>query len=69
MIIPTVIISIVVLLLAFSLIGIRIILKKDGEFRGTCASNNPVLKDKIGDCPVCGGDAAKCENNVEVMGT
>jgi hypothetical protein len=24
------------------------------EFRGTCASNNPMLKDKFGNCTVCG---------------
>jgi hypothetical protein len=24
------------------------------EFRGTCASNNPMLKNKLGECTVCG---------------
>ncbi|MBK8700324.1 MAG: hypothetical protein IPN29_12650 [Saprospiraceae bacterium] len=24
------------------------------EFRGSCASNNPLLKDKFGECTVCG---------------
>lgn len=24
------------------------------EFRGTCASRNVALNEKIGDCPVCG---------------
>lgn len=24
------------------------------EFRGTCASRNNLLNDKLGDCPVCG---------------
>ncbi|MFK7932519.1 MAG: hypothetical protein AB8G22_03360 [Saprospiraceae bacterium] len=24
------------------------------EFRGTCATNNPMLKQKIGECSVCG---------------
>ena len=24
------------------------------EFRGTCATNNPMLKSKVGECTVCG---------------
>jgi hypothetical protein len=24
------------------------------EFRGTCATNNPMLKAKVGECTVCG---------------
>jgi len=24
------------------------------EFRGTCATNNPMLKSQIGECSVCG---------------
>jgi hypothetical protein len=27
------------------------------EFRGTCASNNPMLKSKVGECTVCGKTA------------
>jgi len=27
------------------------------EFRGTCATNNPMLKNQIGDCTVCGKTA------------
>jgi len=37
----------------FMLINIRHILTGN-EFRGTCATNNPLLKNKIGDCTVCG---------------
>jgi hypothetical protein len=32
------------------------------EFRGTCASNNPLLKDELGECTMCGkktGEACK----------
>ena len=30
------------------------------EFRGTCSTNNPMVKDKFGSCTVCGktGDEA-----------
>ena len=39
--------------LSFILINIRGIVKGE-EFRGTCATNNPMLKSEIGDCTVCG---------------
>lgn len=39
--------------LSFALINIRQILTGK-EFRGTCATNNPMLKNEIGDCSVCG---------------
>ena len=49
--------------LAFGMIAIRMIVLKNGEFRGTCSSNNPLLADKMGGtCSVCGGDLAKCDN-------
>lgn len=42
--------------LSFILINIRQILTGK-EFRGTCATNNPMLKEKIGECSVCGKTA------------
>lgn len=39
--------------LSFALINIRQIFTGK-EFRGTCATNNPMLKNKVGDCSVCG---------------
>ncbi|MEM7575779.1 MAG: hypothetical protein AAF433_22940 [Bacteroidota bacterium] len=39
--------------LGFLLINIRHIVTGQ-EFRGTCASNNPMLKNKVGECSVCG---------------
>lgn len=39
--------------LSFALINIRQILTGK-EFRGTCATNNPMLKNEIGECSVCG---------------
>ena len=35
----------------------QILLVKDGEFRGTCATNNPMVKNNFGDCTVCGKKA------------
>lgn len=40
--------------LGFAGIAIKIWMKKDGEFAGTCASANPLLKDESGTCSVCG---------------
>jgi len=38
---------------SFALINLRHIVKGE-EFRGTCSSNNPYLKDQLGDCKLCG---------------
>lgn len=43
-------------LISFVLINLRQVVTGK-EFRGTCASNNPMLKSKIGDCEVCGKKA------------
>ncbi len=39
--------------LSFVLINIRHIITGN-EFRGTCASNNPMIKNNLGECTVCG---------------
>ncbi|GAB5554229.1 MAG: hypothetical protein Sapg2KO_38200 [Saprospiraceae bacterium] len=39
--------------ISFALINIRHIVTGN-EFRGTCATNNPMLKNQIGECSVCG---------------
>ena len=54
MLIPTIILSIILMGLVFAGLGLRILLVKNGEFRGTCATNNPYLKNQIGECTVCG---------------
>jgi hypothetical protein len=42
--------------LSFLLINIKSVFGKGG-FRGTCAQNNAMLKNKIGECSVCGKSA------------
>ena len=32
----------------------QILVKKDGEFAGTCSSNNPLLDNEDGSCSICG---------------
>ena len=40
--------------LAVAGIAIKILLKKNGEFAGTCASNNPMFQNEEGGCSYCG---------------
>ncbi len=49
-----VLISILLLGLAFAGIAIKIWAKKGGEFAGTCASNNPLLQEEGATCGLCG---------------
>ena len=49
----TLLIVFVVFGVSFALINIRQIVTGK-EFRGTCATNNPMLKNEIGECSVCG---------------
>lgn len=44
----------ILLALAFAGIAIKILVKKNGEFAGTCAGNNPLLKEEGVSCSVCG---------------
>ncbi len=48
------IIAIGLLSLAFAGIAVKILLKKDGKFAGTCASNNPLFQNDEGSCSFCG---------------
>ncbi|HET8839238.1 MAG TPA: membrane or secreted protein [Flavobacteriaceae bacterium] len=49
-----VIISIILLALAFAGIAIKIWAKKDGKFAGTCASQSPFLNKSGQACGMCG---------------
>ncbi|MFK7984188.1 MAG: hypothetical protein AB8G86_29710 [Saprospiraceae bacterium] len=42
--------------LSFMMINIRKIVTGQ-EFRGTCSTNNPMVKNNFGDCTVCGKTA------------
>lgn len=50
----TLLLTIGLLGLGFAGIAIKILVKKDGEFSGTCSSNNPLLKNDSGSCSICG---------------
>lgn len=49
-----ILLTIVLLALAFGGIAIKIWAKKDGKFAGTCASNNPLLQEEGAVCGLCG---------------
>ena len=43
-------------------IAIKLIVKKDGKFAGTCASNNPILNKDGEACGLCGAKPEeKCQ--------
>ena len=51
------------MIFVFVAIGIKIILKKDGQFSGTCASQNPFLHKEGEACGYCGKTAEQiCPN-------
>ena len=52
-----ILLSIGLVALCFAGIAIKLIVKKDGEFSGTCASNNPYLNKEGEACSFCGAQA------------
>ena len=52
------------ILIAFVGIGIKILLKKNGKFSGTCASQNPILNNQGEPCGLCGAQPEEeCKGN------
>lgn len=49
-----VLISIVLLAFAVAGIAIKILVKKNGQFSGTCSSNNPLFNKDGSSCSICG---------------
>jgi len=47
-------VAIVLLALAVAGIAIKILVKKNGQFAGTCASNNPMINTEGEACGFCG---------------
>lgn len=58
-----VILSIILVGLAFAGIAVKILIKKDGKFSGTCSSNNPLIQKEGGACGLCGArPEERCKN-------
>jgi hypothetical protein len=51
---PTVLLGIGFIALFFILMSVRLIFKKNGEFKGTCASQSPFLNKEGATCGYCG---------------
>ena len=60
---PVFLITIGFLIFVFTGIGIKILLKKNGKFSGTCASQSPFLNTEGEACGLCGASPEeKCKN-------
>lgn len=58
-----ILITIGLLGIAFAGIAVKILVKKEGKFAGTCASNNPLLNKEGEPCGLCGArPEEKCKN-------
>ena len=58
----TFILTVVLIGSFFLLMSIRLILIKNGEFKGTCASQNPEIMKEGGVCSYCGKEPQQCKN-------
>jgi hypothetical protein len=61
----TVLLGIGFIAVFFILMSVRLIFVKDGQFKGTCASQNPYLNKEGGTCGYCGktvdGEDGQCK--------
>ena len=55
------IITLFCIFLVFIGLSIKLLIKKDGEFSGTCASQNPLLNNSNEPCGYCGKLPEDCE--------
>ncbi|NGY37022.1 membrane or secreted protein [Flavobacterium sp. XN-5] len=59
----TIILSIVLLAIAIAGIAIKLLVKKNGSFSGTCSSNNPLVQGDGESCGICGArPQEKCKS-------
>ena len=55
--------TLIMIAFVFAGVGIKILLKKNGKFSGTCASQNPFLNKEGEACGICGAiPEEKCKN-------
>lgn len=57
-----ILLAIILVAIAVAGIAIKLLVKKNGRFEGTCSSNNPLLKNSDESCSICGarpGQACK----------
>ncbi len=61
----TVLLGIGIFGIFFILMSVRLIFIKDGEFRGTCASQSPYLNKEGITCNLCGKEVGTCDTATE----
>lgn len=63
---PTILLGIGLVAIFFIFMSVRLIFVKNGEFKGTCASQNPYLNKEGATCGYCGktvGAESTCANS------
>lgn len=58
--------SVVLMAIYFIFMSVRILLLKNGEFKGTCASQSPFLRNEGTTCGYCGKPIGSCENESDL---
>lgn len=59
----TILLSIVLLAVGIAGIAIKLLIKKNGRFSGTCSSNNPLVQGEGEACGICGAKPQeKCKS-------
>ena len=64
------VIGLAILLVAFAwvLFSVRILFLKNGQFKGTCANNNPFMQKQGVTCGVCGRKAGEaCQDDKDQL--
>ncbi|MCS6968652.1 MAG: hypothetical protein RMJ44_12185 [Cytophagales bacterium] len=56
-----------VMALFFVLMSVRLLLLKNGEFKGTCATQSPALRQSDLECLVCGKKVGQCQNEANAV--
>lgn len=63
----TLVLSVLLIGVGFAGIAIKILLKKNGEFSGTCASQSPFLNKEGEPCSLCGAlPEEKCKSDAQL---
>ncbi|MDF7816041.1 hypothetical protein P1X15_00500 [Runella sp. MFBS21] len=57
------VLSVLVVIISVLLLGVRLIFVKNGEFKGSCANNNPFLQKDGIVCGVCGKKVGEACSN------
>lgn len=61
-----IVLAIILLGIGFAFFAIRILLLKNGQFKGTCANNNPFMQKQGVSCGVCGRKAGEpCQDETK----